>query len=196
MNKSRIVIHVGFPKVISCFLRQKIFYKYPNLIISDENLSGNINHNKIGIIQRYILLHGLKAIYPNARIIVCVRKNKESWMHSMYSQYVKIGGMHSYKKWYNDVYDNEFTDYKKYLKIIRSLFKDIYVLYYENFLKDKEKEIKKLCDFIGIPVPNDIDYNDRVNKKWTGLQLYLGRLRSFLFMISKIMISATNYKNH
>jgi hypothetical protein len=181
-------IHIGQGKVLSTFLQKEIFNKIDTHVWSDELLSGLVLNWRSGAATRDIMLHGLKKLHPNAKIIICVRKNKDSWIKSIYSQYVKQGGFKSFNKWFFEDFDEKFLEIDTYISNINKLFNEVYVLYFEKFLKDKEGEIEKLCDFIGCKVPSDIDYNKRYNQKWTGFRLLIGRFRSFLFKASRILL--------
>ena len=110
----KIVIHVGLHKTGTSFLQAEIFPKIKNVnyigmlrygskiyedklnIISDEELSVNphlppCHGNYFDSGQRNVIAERLQSIFPNAKIILGIR-NKDTWLRSVYSQYVKGGG--------------------------------------------------------------------------------------------------------
>jgi len=75
-------------------------------------------------------------------------------------EYIRNGGYRY------DIFDTivEYAAYEEYIEHIQSLFKDVFVYNYDQDLKKENKPdfIKRLCDFIGEPVPNYQDKRYRV----------------------------------
>lgn len=183
-----MIIHIGFPKVLSTFLQKEVFNKIDANIISDEGLSGNVFNWRTGVLSRDAIIIGLSRLYPDAKIIVCIRRNKNLYVESLYSQYIKQGGFKSFNSWYSKDFDKRYLEYKSYIEKIKSLINDVHILYYEDFINNKKMEIQKLCDFIGIPLPENISYNKIYNKKWHGIRLKIGRVRGIIFKMTRILL--------
>lgn len=183
-----MIIHIGYEKVLSTFLQKEIFDKISVKVITDESLSGNTLNWRSGVLSRYSITIGLSIMYPDAKIILCIRKDREAWIKSIYSQYIKEGGFKSFDKWIDQNFDFGFLDYDKHIKLLQTLFVNTHILYYEDFINDKQKEIKRLCNFIGVQVPNKINFDRYYNKRWYGIKLKIGILRGILFKISRIIL--------
>ncbi len=201
-QKTQIILHIGLHKTGTTFLQQEIFPKlkgvnykfyydmqdykikdgYINLI-SCENLSGSLLSSiKFGAFERKALLYGMKALYPNARIIVGFR-NKEKWLRSVYVQHIKQGRLYRSYNSFLETVPTEFVDFDSYECLIRELFDDVYVYHFEDLKKDVDSFVRGICDFIGAEVP--IFINRKWSKHWNDRKLILGKIRSSLFKYSR-----------
>ena len=119
-----IIFHIGLHKTGTTFLQRYVFPKLKNVnlfctdgrpfngiedlekdkinLISIENLSGSpFSSNEF---TRYTIMEELAKLYPNAKIIVTFR-NKNSWLKSLYSQYIKTGGTYTYPEWRKKIFN-------------------------------------------------------------------------------------------
>lgn len=198
-QKPEIYIHVGLAKTGSDFLAKSVFPRIPEInLIEKTILTFELKKDKINIISndglsgyafpkfddggeknKYIIANRLKRILPDAKIIICIRK-KESWLSSLYRHYIRYGGHYAYDKWLIDVLDAEYIDVDSYLSCLKSLFDDVLVLKFET-LKDKPIQfVKEVCDFIGVDLPDNINYNI-VNRGWKEYQVKLGLFSNRFF---------------
>lgn len=191
-NNTEIFIHTGTPRTASTFLQLNFF---PNLkginylpphpfvvyfkikpgknLISNESLYGDNNINKYTL-NHIEILDNLKTLYPNGKIIVVFRE-KESWKKSMYNAYaVRIQNKDKYKDfqhWFDNYFDHSQLDYDGYIQRAKELFgeNNVCVLWFEDFLHNKNKFLKDMCDFMGLELP---EYKDeRVNASLTDRQI-------------------------
>ena len=135
---ANIIIHVGLHKTGTSFLQAEIFPRIKNVnyigmlkygtkiyddklnIISDEELSVNphlppCHSDYFDSGQRYVIAERLHSIFPDAKIILGIR-NKDSWLRSVYSQYVKGGGVHDFDSFVANVFDHRFLDFDSYIR--------------------------------------------------------------------------------
>lgn len=124
-------------------------------LISSELLSGNqlIYHKYCSGLE---MLDRLKRLYPNAKIIL-IERNKEDWLKSLYQQHRADGGtaihFNGYQDWYDNHLDHNILHFDEYRKKLYNTFDDVCFIKFEDFKKNNEKYIKKICDFIGVDVP-------------------------------------------
>jgi len=192
MNKID-AIHIGQAKVLSTWLQKELFSRIGKNVWSDEQLSGLVLNWRSGAVTRNIMLYGLKALYPDAKILVCVRNDERAWVSSIYSQYVKQGGFKSFEQWFQQDFDKRFIDQKQYIDEIKKLFDDVYVFCFEDFLDDKEKVVGELCDWLGVPVPIGLDVDKQYNKKFVGFRMGVARLRGIFFKVSRILLEVDKF---
>ena len=139
-------------------------------LISSELLSGHPLRRDFGA-DRFEIADRLHRLFPDASIIVGFRK-KDSWVRSLYSLYVKNGGILDFDNFYNSVFDKNSLEFEEYLDYLHSLFKSIYVYNFEDLKKNSEKFVKKMCDFIGVEVP--IFNNRPRNVGWNEMDTIAG----------------------
>ncbi|RLF37311.1 MAG: hypothetical protein DRM99_00700 [Thermoplasmata archaeon] len=192
-----IIFHIGLHKTGTTFLQRYVFPKLKNVnlfctdgrpfngiedlekdkinLISIENLSGSpFSSNEF---TRYTIMEELAKLYPNAKIIVTFR-NKNSWLKSLYSQYIKTGGTYTYPEWRKKIFNDKYLDFEEYEKLLKEKFKEVLVLKFEQLKSNPEEYIKKICDFIGVDVP---DYEIKiVGKKFSDKQLEILRIMNHL----------------
>ena len=146
-------------------------------LISDEDLSCSMNFEN-GYDQRKKIAYDLKRKFPNAKIFI-VTRNKRDWLRSIHSEYIKNGGFRKYEYWYDNIFDKRLLDFDEYISLLESLFDEIMVLKYEELKANQELFVKKICDFIGVQVP---DYkNKRLGLRLTKRQMALFRFMNVLF---------------
>lgn len=124
------------------------FSRTTNYIFSSEGLTTPINNSRYYGEHSKTCADKIKATFPNAKIIIFIR-NQQSMIPSAYSQYLKNGGVISFKKY---LYTNEVFNFKQlcYHNIISYydlLFgeENVEIYLYEEFKKDPELFLKNMC---------------------------------------------------
>lgn len=163
-----MIIHVGFERTGTTFLRNEVFDKLSCDIVSNELISGHCAYPKhLSFDVRNVLIKGYSVCYPDAKIVVSIR-NKEDWLKSLYSNYIKGNGVYAFRRWKDEVFDDRFLDFDGYISYLKSLFDDVFVFNLDVF------NVKELLFFIGCDC--DIEF---VNKKYNvgirGVKLILNR---------------------
>jgi hypothetical protein len=128
------------------------------LLFSNELFSGNIFFSSN---NRYILLLKLKTLFPDAKIIISIRGQREL-IDSIYREYVVQGGCMKLESFisqnkprgelsYHPSLDLDALKYGIYLDAITKLFgiDNCCILVYEMLLKDPEKYLNQIFTFIG-----------------------------------------------
>jgi hypothetical protein len=179
--KNKIVLHVGFPKTGSSFLKEKIFLKLKevNLINTPDLGKIEIDTDKINLIrddgwsgvptidnlkyQGREYIDKLQSMFPDAKVIIGIRE-KTSWMNSYYRHIVKCGLKYTWDEW-NNLSEFEKVNMTDYVTYLKSKFKDVYVYDFEDFKKSPDKIVDDICKFIGVEVPNY--KNEIINPGWT-----------------------------
>ena len=147
----------------------------PNLI-SFESLIGEIfdpNYHDMDIIA-----DRLHAVFDNPKIILCIR-NKDTMIRSLYSQYIKEGGILEKEDFIRKCCLDMRLNYDRYIKYLKSLFGEICILRFEYFKKDVKQFVKDLCSFMNVETPEfeNKRYNVSLNQK----QLEMLRLINHAF---------------
>lgn len=176
-----IIIHIGLMKTGTTFLQRNVFSYIPNVNISLKNPIDNdikILNDKINIISyeqltgvshiktidnRIEIIKQLNNKYPNAKIIICLREIN-SWLRSLYSQYIKRGGVYDYDGWYKKIFNKSFLCWYEYLKTLKILFKDVLILTFEELKQNQKDFIKRIYKFIELDYDNII-FNDKITGK-------------------------------
>ena len=174
-----IYFHIGLHKTGTTFLQRQVFpyikginyygtdtkekFGWPTIItkktvVSKERLSGEPYCSPLD--DREYILDGIKIKYPNAKIIVCLR-DKNSWVKSLYSTYIKDGGTLSELDWVMKVFNISYLEQGEYVKRLWHIFgmSNVLVLYYKDFKNNKHKFIKDICDFMQVDMPQ---YEDKI----------------------------------
>lgn len=147
------------------------------LILSLEDLSGNINN--IGI-NRYSTKENalrLNSVFPKAKIIIFIR-NQLDIIASSYMQYIKGGGTYGISRYLSDrnlTYpDNlvpfafEYFEYHRIIQLYKSLFGDenIKVFLYEEFLENNLSFLSQLNKIFSFQVDlNNLNYK-KINENY------------------------------
>lgn len=153
-----VYLHIGLCKTGNTWLQKQLFPKLSVDIISNDHLSGE-PVSSYPVEYSYILLYGLKEMYPNASIILGIR-DVDSWLRSVHSEYVKRSGCRSFDDWYKNMFDSRVCDFDSYICELKKLFDDrVFIYRFEDFKKDKQKVIKDMCAFIGCDIP---EYEDKI----------------------------------
>jgi hypothetical protein len=124
------------------------FSNNSNYIFSSEGLSTQINNSKNYGEHSKTYADKIKATFPNAKIIIFIR-NQQSIIPSAYSQYLKNGGVVSFKKY---LYTNEVFNLKQYyyhniISYYDLLFgrENVEVFLFEEFKKNPALFVEDIC---------------------------------------------------
>jgi hypothetical protein len=189
----QVVIHLGYHKTGTTFFQNQIFNRLTNVnlirtatfyaplddkklnIISDETLSGSPYVLSNALI-RFDIADRLKLCYPKAKIILGIRDN-DAWLKSLYSQFIRNGGIYDFKEWLDKVVDKDYLDHHIYISYLHQLWRDVYVFKFEDFCQDKNKIIREMCDFIGCEIPeyHDVKYNTKLSPRRLELIRFLNK---------------------
>jgi len=177
-----IFIHVGLPKTGTTFLQRKVFPKMDVNFICKENLATVNLSKKINLISdeelsfkidmfginKYEVADRIHKLFPDAKIIVVFR-DKESWLKSMYNQYLKsfYRPYMPFEKYKEIMIKMGAFDFKKYEDYLKTLFPEVLVLQFEDMKKDIYGFVSKICDFVGVDMPefDPKPINVSLNKK-------------------------------
>lgn len=184
-----IVLHLGPCKVASTFLQHKIFEKIPEAHFTQDILYPDLQNEKTNILsnehfmacpyhegeykQMFSLLQNLHSLYPSAKVVLGHR-NWESWSQSLYNQYVRQGGVETYKQFMNMVIDWQFEDLTEYYELLHALFESkVHIFSFERLKENPQKVVQNICEFAELPV-YDFDLQ-KTNLSYTPSQLKLVR---------------------
>jgi hypothetical protein len=190
-----IFIHFGLMKTATKFLQKEIFPKIKNVnlvrnpefdmklyddkinIISDEDLSGIACLPSQNANIRFTIADRLHGAFPKAKAIIGIR-DKKSWVRSVYSEYLRNGGIYDYEKFYDELFDKNFLNFEEYIEYLNGLFDDVYVYKFEDLKKDDEKFVNEICNFIGVKAPPFVNVHRRVGYSdfQVKIMLFLNRL--------------------
>ena len=131
-----------------------------NIIICEEELSGNIHTGGLHGFATKEIGNRLKRVFPNGIIVLFIR-NQISMIDSVYKQYVKIGGNYSIKKYLrNDhflvskypMFSYEHFNYYKLINYYVDLFgkENIKVFMYEELLLKRYDFLKRYSKCLGL----------------------------------------------
>ena len=191
-----MILHLGLAKTGTSWLQKKVFplmdVQYYHVghydvvgkktdektLFSFEGLSGTPYDD-----NRYLLADQLKRLFPEAKIVVVFRE-KESYIKSLYSQYIKGGGVHSYG-WFKTYLSNAsgFLDWDSYKSYLIGLwgYEQCLFLTFEDFLLDKKRFVQQLCTFFNVPdVSSHVDYTS-LNTSLSERQIKVWRLMNTCF---------------
>ena len=166
----KIFIHVGLPKTGTTFLQEKVFPKMDVNFIYKENLvTAKLSLDKVNLISdedlshkidifgtnKYEIANRIHRLFPNAKIIVVFRE-KEKWLKSLYNQYLKsfYRPYISFEKFRNIMIESGALEFDKYEQHLKNLFDDVLVLQFEDMKKDVYEFVSKICEFMGVDVPD------------------------------------------
>lgn len=190
-----ITLQIGPCKTGTTFLQHDIFEKIPELNVVYDVLWANLKDDKKNIIcdehlagapyypgefeKRFIVADNLKAMYPDAKIILGYRE-EESWVKSMYVEYVRQGGVLYLDDFYEQCCDKRFFNgFDGYVKYLKSLFSEIHICKFKQLREDPHKFVEGVCSFLGVDVP---DFNSTPrNMSYSDFQANLVRSHNMFF---------------
>ena len=151
--------------------------------------------------DRRLKAERLKALFPNARIVITVRR-PEDMLVSMYFQWLKgFGGKRleapSLEAWldqdWRDAWRGNFLrlQYEKVLELYRSLFgrENVLLLFFEDLVDDRAKFARQLSEFIGTDseATEHLLAKEKSNPRMTSLRYSQVRLYSSLPLLQPIL---------
>jgi len=126
----------------------------------------------------YEIAERLSAVFPTAKAIVVFRK-KDRWIQSLYAQYIKLGGIYSFEKWYDQFKETScFLDFEKYENCLHDLFDEVLVCNFEKLKNDSTAFVTDICDFLEVNVPSytqkkrNIKLDEKAIKRWRKFNRY------------------------
>lgn len=154
-------------------------------LISSEALCSGSSHD--GKVDRYLIAHRLKELFPDAVIILVLREQREI-IKSVFKQMLKfqISPGTSFREWldneYSKLHCTSILHYFQYDKII-NLYNDLFdgrlkVLLYEDFISDHNTFLKKFCEIFDIKSDDVVgNYDDKVeNLSITKRKVFVNRI--------------------
>ena len=173
-----VYFHVGLGKTGSTFLQQEVFpkldgihYVGPQQYKKVARIVSQSRQSKILVSREFDkqLEEELRSFceqISNVKVIVCFRRQDE-WMASQYRRRVKNGWLMSFHE-FIDVEQNtgywkaEELYYQPKVELIRSITgNDPLVLVYDELRDDPQAYLKRISDFIGIKLPQNISFKPR-----------------------------------
>lgn len=139
-------------------------------VVSHERLGGHPLSNGF---DRAMLRDRIRAVLPNARILIVVRE-QFSMLMSSYLQYLKYGGWHDIDQYIHPPSDGrlptlsiDFWRYDRLIEMYRSVFgaDRVCVLPYEMLSRDPKEYVRRICSFTGVRAPENIDGGRRENQR-------------------------------
>jgi hypothetical protein len=116
----------------------------------------NLNQQFLGEVPRFA------SQFPHTRPIVVFRR-QHSWLSSQFKRFVKNGNPITFGKFFDlekneSLYKREDLVFMDRIKFLEQHFKfKPLVLFYDDFVKDKEGFLKTICDYIGATFnPSDV----------------------------------------
>lgn len=182
-----IYYHLGLHKTGTTFLQNKYFAKLPityykggqsfikviesfsntndKILISDENFSGQLFSGKKRE-QLFKMVHSIKAIHPNAKVIIGFRKHSD-FVLSAYKQALHQGDTLSFKSFYNiqndGILKNRDLNFQETIELLKSIFSDVFI-YTISDVRDLELFNKEFSKFIDIEPLSMQNKQKEVNK--------------------------------
>jgi len=135
-------------------IKQKIsrLEKDTTVLLSDERFSGSMltGQGAIDYADR------IRKISKNIKVIICIRNQVDMW-ESIYRQYIKEGGCHTFKEFYEEEgcgSDFFYLGNLEYSNLVSYYIKllgreNVLVVPYEMLVINKKKFLKQIMDFIG-----------------------------------------------
>jgi hypothetical protein len=148
-------------------------------VLSSERLSGAPH---FGGYDSEIIADRLAAVFPNARIMVVIREQKEMFL-SIYKQYIRRGGAASFRQYLAPPRDGywmpqfrfEYLEYHRLISRYQDLFgtRNVLVLPYELLRLRPGDFLAKVGEFVGLPPAEP--RNQPMNVSLSALSLSLRR---------------------
>jgi Sulfotransferase family len=150
-------------------------------VVSYERLGGHPLSNGF---DRRMICHRIKAVFPNARILICIRE-QGAIVLSNYMQYLRNGGWNTPEVFVTHRPDGrqptlslKFWEYHTLISMYYDAFgrESVLILPYELFASEPQSFIKRICDFVGLPTPHDLPVQEIVNVRRAHVSSYYSRL--------------------
>ena len=158
-------------------------------LLSNESLSGPPYAGAIeaGLDHRLPVLNNLSNVFPNAKVILVLRR-QDALAKSFYRQYLKSGGTRSVHRFYGmdtnkgpALMSLDRFYFLKYVQAVISSFPaGVLILPFEEFVQSQTMFLKKLTEFIGVPMPN-LELKSENATRLGPLGLEISRILNHLF---------------
>lgn len=212
---TKLLIHIGYPKTGTSFLRQW-FKKNPNILYTKNGILGFKNtgaicqyvHNPLqpqlptcwamseeylttwhfeggASIDNYFDKQGLKQhlqhacqhlhqLFPQAHILITTR-GVDSSIQSLYSQYVRMGGVLTFEQMLKKYMPHFFSVYFNYDFLINTYIetfgeRQVTVLPFELLQQNPQMYVKTLENALELP-HFEYDYNKKINPSFSAAEL-------------------------
>jgi len=139
-----------------------LFLKDKVTLLSNEMISGPPYAGviEIGLDHRSPIISNLHSVFPNAKIIIVIRR-QDSLAQSFYRQYLYSGGTTRPRVFYGFKNDQKAPlmsldrfYFSPYIELLKSTFPSgLLILTFEEFVQDQQSFLSKLCNFLGIDNP-------------------------------------------
>jgi hypothetical protein len=159
------------------------------IVLSNEAFSGPLwtGLAHLGLDHRFPVLANLRETFPDARVILVLRRQDEL-ARSIYRQYLKAGGTRPVKRFYGlaskgrppVISLNRFRFSPYVTAVCESFPKGFLILTYEEFRSDQKAFLRKITDFIGIDLP-EIELRKSNVSRLGPFGLEIARLLNFFF---------------
>ena len=130
-------------------------------LISNESLSGPPYAGAIegGLDHRSPILLNLKATYPDASVVLVIRR-QDKLAASFYRQYLKSGGTRNVMRFFGKepgkapVFSLDRFEFSPYLRQLKELFNGrLLIMPFESFVSDQSAFLKELAGFLDVEFP-------------------------------------------
>jgi len=130
--------------------------------------------------EKFDKLEKIKQLFPKAKIIFGTRE-KTDMLLSLYTRDVMDGSIRSFQKFQEEIVNINDLNYQPYIDHLIDVFdkKNVYIYKFEDMKKDIHSHVKKICDFIGVNVPDFT--NKRVNAGYSLWQLKVSLVLNSFF---------------
>lgn len=172
-NPNANIIHPHYKHQLS-----QLIPKQTDTLISYESLSGEIYDPNI--LDMKVTSLRLNGLLDDTKIIVCTRE-KSSMLKSLYSQYIKEGGILEREDFNKYFFNMQRLDYDTYLDFLYKLFGKENVLHvdFELLKKDDHKFVSSICSFMNQPIPSFT--NKKLNPGYSQKQIEIQRFLNNAF---------------
>ena len=160
--------------------------------ISDESLCGG--HHSVW--NREYVAHRLRDTFGPAKIIIVLR-HPLTYMASVYSQYIRQGGVLSYREYFSQhdiLLDfSQFLNYKALIHLYADCFgkKQLLILPYEFLKDDKQAFVDRICCFLEI---SPVDINEIESKQFYNRSLLI-HAQQILRHMNRVFSSSEKFRN-
>jgi hypothetical protein len=141
-------------------------------ILSSERLSG---HPSNGWLDADIIADRIAAAYPNAKIVVGTR-DLETWKRSLYHQLIREGETRPMDVLLQPRWRGTFLNFDQVsLEALRNRYRrfpELLILPMEQLKDDPQDYVARLSEFIGIPVPEGLDFSPHYQDRMRRPELY------------------------
>ena len=157
-------------------------------VFSNERFSG---HPHSGGYDSKEIADRLKTLFPNARVLICIREQKKVIL-SCYNQYIKKGGaisvgayLHILDRTRVPLFDFRHFMYHRLIRYYQTVFgkENVLVLPYELFTRDSREYVSRIIEFVtGQPFQgpmDDLPTRRMSNSSITGFELAMRRFLNF-----------------